>query len=196
MSHQAADVTGVKDPSERLGVSIAWIDDARDVVHLDVPISSPLLDGEMLDINVSRARRGSVLIDHGDGGLVVYVERSRTILSKSQLSQDGAKVLGNFCSTDGSYKFALGRTGGNSGLELGLEGNSTTGKAKTIASNRSTGLEVSGMSRIDEANKTAEIECGEGRKRSIHSWFFQRNMWQRVNRRLSPVDNTPILRPP
>jgi hypothetical protein len=46
---------------------------------------APILDGEVLDINVLGAFSRLVGIHHFDGRLIVFVQRSRTMLRKTEL---------------------------------------------------------------------------------------------------------------
>jgi hypothetical protein len=54
------------------------------VTHDDVALLTPLLDREVLDINVAGAFGGSRGIDHVDGGLVVFMEDGRASLGKTK----------------------------------------------------------------------------------------------------------------
>ena len=55
MSHGPADVAAVKNPTESLGKRIGGVDDAGDVFEEDVTMLLPLLDGEVLDRDVTGA---------------------------------------------------------------------------------------------------------------------------------------------
>ena len=78
MTHDAASVAFVKDPSKRLGEVIGWVDDARDECHECVTSIFPVLCGEVLDVDVARATCRNACVDHVDGRLVVTVQRSGT----------------------------------------------------------------------------------------------------------------------
>jgi hypothetical protein len=54
---------------------------------------------------------------------------------------------------NGSNELSFSRTGGNSGLELGFVGNSTTSKTEDETSDGTTGRDICSMSSINETNK-------------------------------------------
>jgi hypothetical protein len=87
MAHGPMHVTGVQGPTERLRRLVTRIDDARNVMHLDVAGCTPLLDSKVLDVNVTGARRRLVLIDHGDCSFVVNVQGSGLGLGESKLGK-------------------------------------------------------------------------------------------------------------
>ena len=52
------------------------------MAHDDVTGGLPILNGEMLDINVTGALGRNVSVDHVDGRHIVFVEWSGTVLRK------------------------------------------------------------------------------------------------------------------
>lgn len=52
-------MTLVKDPAERFGQVIGCVNDTRNEVHRDVASVFPVLDREMLNVNMSGALRGT-----------------------------------------------------------------------------------------------------------------------------------------
>ena len=52
MPHVAAGMTDMDDPSKRFGEIITGIDDPRKMLHDEIFLLMPFLDGKMLDINV------------------------------------------------------------------------------------------------------------------------------------------------
>ena len=60
-----------------LGTSISAVDDTRNMVKFDQTTLSPFLNGEVLNVDVTRTSGRLVLVDHGDGGHVVDVDRRR-----------------------------------------------------------------------------------------------------------------------
>ncbi len=83
VTHRPANVPKEKCPPQCLGGLVTGIDDARDVVHLNLPVSSPLLNGKVLDVNVARARSRPALVDHSGGSLVIDVEGRWLVLKKA-----------------------------------------------------------------------------------------------------------------
>ena len=63
----------MKDPTKRFGEIIGWIDDAGNVTKNDVTGVLPVLDGKVLDHNVTAAFSRDAGIDHVDGRLVITV---------------------------------------------------------------------------------------------------------------------------
>ena len=111
-------MTRVKRPSQGLGELVAVVDDPRQMMHLHNAALTPLLNSKVLDVDVAGARRRVAFVDHGDGGLIVNVERRCTVLFKAQLVEDGSKVLRNLGSMYSPNELGFSRAGGNSGLEL------------------------------------------------------------------------------
>jgi hypothetical protein len=75
MTHESSNVTLMKLRSKGLCSIITWIDDTWHVYNLeDAFIIMPLLDGKVLDVNMTQARSWLFLIDHVHGCLVVNVQ--------------------------------------------------------------------------------------------------------------------------
>ena len=77
MSHDAASMASMEDPSEGLGEVVSRVENAGDVFHEDVTTFFPVLNSEVLDVDVTRALCRDLVVDHVDGRKVVLVERSR-----------------------------------------------------------------------------------------------------------------------
>jgi hypothetical protein len=93
----------MKHPTDTLCESITGVDDTIEVGKEDVACFAPILNGKVLDFDVTRLFGRLVGINHFDGGLVVFIEEGGSILSKSELSQDGSKIFHWECETrDGS----------------------------------------------------------------------------------------------
>ena len=60
MAHTSVCMSRMKDPTKSFGQIIAGIDDARDVSHDDLLDSSPFLDGEMQDLDITGTSSGPV----------------------------------------------------------------------------------------------------------------------------------------
>ena len=68
MAHESTGMTGMENPSKRLGQVISWVDDPRDVGKEDgLEFLDPGLDGKHLDINVATPFCGDTVVDHVDG---------------------------------------------------------------------------------------------------------------------------------
>jgi hypothetical protein len=119
-----------------------------------------------------------VLVDHGDGGLVVLVKDRWAGLGKTEIRKDGAKVLGSFGSRDGGDELGFGRGRRDSSLQFGLVRTSRTSKAKNQAGDRTTGLEISSMSRVHVSNKLEQIVLGKRRKRVVKQRMIQGVVWK------------------
>ena len=64
MSHATTGVTGMQDPSKRLGEIITGIENPRKMLHDKNFLLTPFLDGKMLDVDVWSTESGTFLIDH------------------------------------------------------------------------------------------------------------------------------------
>lgn len=73
VSHTATVMAMEKSRAHSLGSTIARIDGTSDIVHLEVTSLTPLLDGEVLNVDMARTSRRLSLIDHGNCSLVVHV---------------------------------------------------------------------------------------------------------------------------
>ena len=86
VSHHALNMSGVQNPSERLGECIWGVDDTRDVAHFDVSSNFPILDGKVLDVDVVGVISGNLIINHKDGQHVVLVDGHRGFLLETEVS--------------------------------------------------------------------------------------------------------------
>jgi hypothetical protein len=79
-------VTRVQDPTERFSEVVgSRIEDARDMSQDDVVAILPILNGKVLDKDVTRAFSGNARILHVDGRFVVAVDRCGLGLWKTEL---------------------------------------------------------------------------------------------------------------
>jgi hypothetical protein len=145
VAHSMADMPWVEDPAESLHSCISRVDGRVDVAELDLTASFPFVDGIPLYVDMARAGSGPVLIDHGNGFLVVFINERWAVLREAKLAKHRVEVLGNL--------FSSGRGGGSFWLHFGLKGNSTTSKGIDNASDGAPGPEISGMCSINIANK-------------------------------------------
>ena len=88
MPHNATSVALMKYPTKRLGEIICTVHRARDEMHQNVPCILPVLDGEMLDINVAGSLGWHTSIDHVDRGLIVHPDRSGLLRGEAKLLHD------------------------------------------------------------------------------------------------------------
>lgn len=78
MPHDAAGMPFVQHPAKWLGQVIGRVDDAMNELHDDCTGFLPVLNGEVLDVDVAGTLGGYACIDHVDGRLVVTMEDSGT----------------------------------------------------------------------------------------------------------------------
>lgn len=64
---------GMKNPAKWHGEIIRRVDDTSSVVHYDFARIFPILDSNMLNIDVTRAFNRNVSVDHFDSRHVVFV---------------------------------------------------------------------------------------------------------------------------
>ena len=107
MAHSTTSMASKKGPAKGFGSMVSDIDDARDMMHNDETATLPLLNGKMLNVDVSGVRSGFAFIDHGNGGDIVFVEWCGTLLWNAELMKDGTKVFSNLGGMDGSDEFSL-----------------------------------------------------------------------------------------
>ena len=69
---------------DRCGVGISTVDDARDVLQVDVAIFLPLLYEKVLYVNMVGARGSLVLINDVDNSLVVNIKFCKLLLFKTK----------------------------------------------------------------------------------------------------------------
>ena len=72
VSHHEAGMAGVQNPAECLCEIIGWVDNARDVLELNVSKFVPLLEPKVANLHMARAFSGLGVVDNLDGGLIVF----------------------------------------------------------------------------------------------------------------------------
>ena len=107
MAHTATSMLGEQHPTESLGEAIAGVDDSRKVLHNDIPLFAPFLNGEMLDLDMTRPRSGSGFVDHIERGNIVNQQTGWTRTEGIKFQQHIAKIFDNLGSSDGRIKFGL-----------------------------------------------------------------------------------------
>jgi hypothetical protein len=153
MAHKASGMARMEDPAKGFSEIVGRIDDTGDMAKFKVTLSTPVLDGKVLYINVTRALSRLHCIDHTDGRDVVFVEEGGSGLSETNLLENKTEVLGNFGGRDSSKKLGLGGRGGGDRLGFGTPSDGATGKHKNIAGSRAALAEIVGMGRVNITNE-------------------------------------------
>jgi hypothetical protein len=153
VAHGTASMTGKESPAKRFGSMVGNVDDAGDVTHDDDTTALPFLDGKVLNVDVSRVGSRFAFVDHRNSGNVVLVERCWTLLWDTKFMENCAKVFGDLGSMYSSDELGFSGTGSNCGLKLGLVRNGAASETEHNASEGAPCVSISGIGRIDEANK-------------------------------------------
>ena len=77
VTHRAACVTVVKNPSERLGQVVTRVDHTGDMPHDDLTVLTPRLNRKELHFNVTCPGSRLLVVDDVDAGLVIHMHRAR-----------------------------------------------------------------------------------------------------------------------
>ena len=88
------------------------------MLHKDVLGIGPVLNGKVLDINMTRTFGGDTVADHIDSRHIVFIERSGDILRVSKFQEDGTQIFGVFCSCNTGKKLSFGAGGSSGGLSF------------------------------------------------------------------------------
>jgi hypothetical protein len=158
MTHDAANMAMMEDPTKGFGEGIGGVDYTRDVDHDDVTVAFPLLQGEVLNINMVRALGRLAGIGHQNSGLIVFVELSGARVRIVEVGEDGVEVLGSLSGLNGGDELGFGRGGGNHGLELGTVGDGSTTQGENGASDGAPGLGVGTIGGINITDKGQGIQ--------------------------------------
>ena len=75
MAHEAGCMTIMEGIAKGLGALIRWVKNTGDMLDKEITVSTPFLNGKVLDVDVTGPSSRFVLIDHGNGGLVVNIQR-------------------------------------------------------------------------------------------------------------------------
>ena len=159
VAHNATSMALMKNPTKRFCKVIRWVDDAMDECHDNVACIFPVLDGKMLDIDVTRAFGGDLGVDHVDGRLVVGVEDSGAFWRETQLSHDGVKVLGMLGGGDSSHEFSFSGACGSDGLCFASVGHSSAAEHESITCSGTPVAKVIGVGGVKE---TSKVVGGDG----------------------------------
>ena len=107
VAHASARMTRMEDPTQCLRQIVTDIEDTRTMAQDDVTFVAPLLDGKVLNLDMSSARSRPRLVDHRNRGLVVDKQWSGARTKSVEFLEHVTKV---FCSL----------RAGDSGAELSL----------------------------------------------------------------------------
>ena len=83
--------------------------------HDDIFGFGPILNGKILDINMTRTLSGDTVVDHIDGRHIVFIEPGWIILRVSKFQKDGTQILCVFCRCDSGNKLSFGARGSSGG---------------------------------------------------------------------------------
>ena len=191
MAHTATNMLGEQHPTKSLGEAIAGVDDPGKVLHNDIPLFAPFLNGEMLDLDMSRTRSGSGFVDHIERSNIVNQQTGWTRTEGIKCRQHVAKILDDLGSSDGRTKFSLGRTGGDDRLNSTFPCDRGTTEEDYEASNRSTAKEFSTMGGIKASKELVMSHGREKRKIRIVFEELEGNIWQISQFFQVLIDDTP-----
>ena len=153
MSHATTGMTGMQNPSKRLGEIITGIENPRKMLHDEIFLLAPFLDSEMLDVNVSSTGSRTLFIDHLESSHVVNEEACRTRTKSVKRRECAAKIFGNLPTSHRRVELYFSRTGGNHSLDATLPCNGSKAEEHNESSYGATGLEVSGMGCVKAADQ-------------------------------------------
>ena len=156
MAHDAATVSLMEDPAQGFCAVIRGVQNTGTIGHHNLLAVLPILDSEVLDINVARTLGWDLGVNHVDGGLVVHVDGGWSLWREAQFSKDGSEVLDLLGSSNSSKELCFSRTGGSDGLHLGFVGNGSTRQNEGIACG-GTALAGIGMGSITVAMEVVGI---------------------------------------
>jgi hypothetical protein len=101
MSHTTTHMTGMEDPAERLGHTIARVENSLEMDHDKIHFLSPFLDSEMLDLNVSCSWCGPAFINHVQSSKIVNEHARGTRPECVERLEDAAETFDNLSASDG-----------------------------------------------------------------------------------------------
>ena len=154
-AHESQSVTRVQNPSKGFREVVTGVKDSWNVFENNFASLFPILNGKMLNVDVTGSVSGMTCIDQFDGGCIVFVKDSGIVLRESEFLENGAQVKRDLGGRDCSKEFSLSGAGGCTALCLRLVGNGCTGKGEDTSSCGSSCAQVIGVGSID---KTYECE--------------------------------------
>jgi len=192
--HETGGMTTVENPTQSLRKHIHRIHDSRKVDQDDVLHKSPMLKCKIFDFDMTRAIRGSTVVDDLDCGIVIFVDGSGLSLSAPQFMKNESQIFGNFRCGIRSDEFGLCRALCTDGLYARAIGYDTTGQTTSASRCRMTLMQFVSMRCINVSNQLSKM-----------GW--RRNDWQRFielhenmqhlgksgDRFQMPMHNAPVL---
>jgi hypothetical protein len=164
MAHQTASMARVKNPSQGFGEAIGRIENPRNGFHSESALLTPVLNGEMLNVNMAITFSGLASVDHFDSRCIVFIEDDGANRGISKLGQNTVKIFGYFAGSDGSKKSGFSGTGGSKRLGFASTCNRSASEKKSVASGRATtAAKVIGMSSINISDQLAKGSARKGR---------------------------------
>ena len=189
MAHDATSVATMKLATKGFSSLIRRVENTSQVGHHDDLTLPPFLDGKVLNINMARARGGSIVIDHIDSCKVVNMKEGGARWEIAKVMQNRAEILGDFGSVYSGNKLSLSGRGSANGLKFRFVGYSTTSIEKGKASDRAAGPKISGMGSVNKANKGGKRVTGKRAKRIIMGNKIKGNNGEGEKRFGAPVDD-------
>ena len=116
MFHAVVGMVRVKHPSKGLGEVITGVENAQEMLHDQVTLFVPFLNGEVLDLSAPSTWHGPVFVDHVQCSNIVNQQASGTRMKGVKFKKDAMETLDNFAGVHGQMEFCLSQTGGNDGL--------------------------------------------------------------------------------
>ncbi len=153
MTHQTTNMTEVESGAERFSEGVRGVDDARDVTKDNIAIGLPLLNGEMLNINMSRTWRRSTRVNHQNRCLIVLVKHRWTRLCIVQLEEDRSQIFCNLRGLDGGDEFGFCRACRDRRLDLRLVCNWSTTEHESETGDGTSCAEIRGVCGINIASE-------------------------------------------
>ena len=148
MAHCSTRMTVVENPTERFCQIVSGVEDSRYVANDEVASFFPFLDGEVLDVDMSRAFGRDASVDHVDGGFIVVVDDGGVGLGKTKFVEDHTEVFGLFGGKNGGKKFGFGGACGCDGLCFAAVGDGAAAKGEGVSGSAASIAEVVGVSGI------------------------------------------------
>jgi hypothetical protein len=113
------------------GHGSGMVDGAPDVSKDDVALSDPILQREVLDIDVATAVGRAAVVGHHGGCRIVLEQDGCLELHETEFDQDSPEILRDFGGTDGRHEFSPSGAGADGCYPFGAVCDSvnTSGKA-------------------------------------------------------------------
>ena len=154
MSHGMLCMPRVEYPTEGLGRAVGSIHCRINVVHTNNVAFMPFIECIELNINMTGAFHGMVLVDHLNRGLVINEQMGWSRAWIAEFMEHGAQIFYAFGSRNGANELGLSTTGCHHWHKLCMVGHSATCIGNDMASN---GMMVNGHS-MSSVDTTSQLE--------------------------------------